>query len=261
MRPATLLLLAACGLADAAYFQPDRVEHSQLDRQCRDVWFAADGGPELHGVWLDARGASRGTVVYCHGTDRNVTRHATLIAWLAERGYDVLVFDYRGYGRSLGRPSRRGMIDDTRAAIDLALRRDPGRTAVYGRSLGGAFAVLATVDRPQVRALVLESSMAGWRSAAQRRFPALAWLVPLLVSDGPDPVAVVPRLGPMPLFVAHATGDYIVPFTEGVDLYDAHLGPKTLWIERADTHASAAGYDPIAFTAAVDRFLTGALAR
>lgn len=262
MCAAGLLALAGCGLLDGAYFMPDRRDHSRVDSNAapgRDIWFRAADGPVLHGLWIDAVGRSRGTVVYCHGNDRNLTRHAPLAAWLAERGFDVLVFDYRGYGRSAGVAGRTGLLRDTLAAVDLALTRDPQRTVVFGRSLGGAYAVLAASRRPAVRGVVLEAPLAGWRSVAARRFPWLSWLVPLLVSDGPDPRDALTGIRGRPLLVVHATGDPIVPFPEGLELFAMHRGPKRMLAFGAKTHRPARTVLGARIDDEVDRFLSEAL--
>ena len=91
----------------------------------------------------------------------------------------VLVFDYRGYGRSEGEPTREGLVDDAVAALDLALREEPDRTVVFGHSLGGAIAVVAASRRPAVRAVVAESTFPSFRAAARASAPwaAVAALV------------------------------------------------------------------------------------
>ncbi len=210
------LFCSAC--ADSLFYFPTRLDYG-AGLVGRDVFFRAPAGPRLHGVWIDALGPRRGTVVYCHGNDRNLTHHSQWVDWLPRQGFDLLLFDYRGYGRSEGRPSREGIAADARAAIDLALLADPERVFVWGRSLGAAAAVSAVATRPAVRGLLLEGGFARWRSVARRRVPILAWAVPFLVSDGPDPVDET--VGEVPVLLIHGADDGVVAVREAGETFDA----------------------------------------
>ena len=102
------LLWGSCGLGDGFFFKPNAVEYAALPRGAEELTFVAPGGPLLHGWWLPATAPVRGTVVFCHGNARNLTWHAQYVQWFTRYGFQVLLFDYRGYGRSDGSPSRAG---------------------------------------------------------------------------------------------------------------------------------------------------------
>ncbi|MCB9870623.1 MAG: alpha/beta fold hydrolase [Planctomycetes bacterium] len=223
-----LPLLAGC---DSLFYRPFHDVLGVPDDfglEAEDVFFRAPGGPRLHGWWIRSSGESRGTVVFCHGNTGNVTSHASNIRWLPAHGFEVLLFDYRGYGKSEGKPARAGTVADAVAAIDLALARDPTRTVVFGHSLGGAIGLVACARRPGVRALVVESTFPSYLAAAQGRVPALAWLAPLLVSKGLDPAGALADIPPRPLLVIHGTDDGIVPVRLGWDLYCRAAEPKQM---------------------------------
>ncbi len=238
------LTLAAVGwlvlwcVAEGLFFWPDRLDHgiaAALPVEPQDVRFAAPDGPRLHGWWLRAAGPRRGVVVYCHGNAANITLHARYVGWLPAHGFDVLVFDYRGYGRSEGEPTRAGLVADAVAALDLALREEPDRTLAFGHSLGGAIAVVAAAQRPAVRAVVAESTFPSFRAAARASAPWLTPLVPSVIALGCDPESVVGSLAPRPLLVIHGTGDPIVPVRLGRALFEAASQPKEFWeVEVAD---------------------------
>ncbi|MCC6672239.1 MAG: alpha/beta hydrolase [Planctomycetes bacterium] len=234
--------LALRGLGDRWFFFPEvgvPVKPQDPGVQIDDVTFAAPGGPVLHGWWLRAEGSARGTVVYCHGNHANRGHHFRFVQWLPRRGFDVLIFDYRGYGDSAGSPTREGLVDDTIAAIDLALARDPGRTVVFGHSLGGALGIVAAAARPAVRAVIAESTFATYRAAARASMPALGPLVPWLVSGGHDPVDALARIAPRPLLVVHGREDRITPLALGEELFAAAREPKSLHLVHRGGHVAA----------------------
>jgi hypothetical protein len=127
---AALLLIAwlSHGAGDRFFYRPDAQSHgtpASYGLDVEEVSFAAPGGPRLHGWLARAKSKSLGTVVYAHGNHANLTHHARFVAWLPSRGYDLLLFDYRGFGKSEGTVAREGTVADTMAAIDFALARDP----------------------------------------------------------------------------------------------------------------------------------------
>ena len=172
--PAATLLCAMLVGCDSWFYFPGAEIHGTpetYDLAVEEVTFAAPDGPDLHGWWVPAKGKAQGTIVYCHGNFANLTLHAKFVRWVPARGFNLLVFDYRGYGKSEGVVTRAGTVADAVAAIDLALRRDPKRTVVFGHSLGGAIGIVAASKRPQVRAIVVESTFPSYRAAAKCASP------------------------------------------------------------------------------------------
>ncbi|UCG33952.1 MAG: alpha/beta hydrolase, partial [Phycisphaerales bacterium] len=109
------------------------------------VYFQSADRVRLHGLFFPAAESPRGTVLHFHGNAGNVTGHWPFIAWLPPAGWNVLCFDYRGFGCSQGRISQRGSVLDVHAALDYVLSRpdvDPARVVAFGQSLGGAVAVV-----------------------------------------------------------------------------------------------------------------------
>lgn len=217
-----------------------------------DVYFDAADGPRLHGWFIpaqDARGrpiAARGTVLHFHGNAENVTAHLVLVEWLPRRGYNVLMFDYRGYGRSQGKVTRAGTVADGNAALDYLLGRsdvDRSRIVAYGQSLGGAVAIVVAAQRPEIRAVAVESTFGSYRQIAARHLQRMTMfagpahgLAAGLVSKGFDPIDVVAQLAPRPLLVIAAERDAICFPELGRELFEAAGEPKKFWLADGAEH-------------------------
>jgi uncharacterized protein len=189
-------------------------------------WLEATDGARLHGWWVRAAPPRAGHVLLCHGNAGNVgdrTAHARL---LAAAGFDVLLFDYRGYGRSAGRPSEAGTYRDARVARTGLLRVpevDPERVLYLGESLGGAVALELALEHPPA-GLVLQSAFTSVRDMARLHYP----IVPsALVPDAYPSLRLIGRLR-APLLMIHGGRDEIVPVEHARALYDAAPEPKRL---------------------------------
>ena len=118
-----------------------------------DVWFETDDGVRLHGWYctpcravdgVDQTIPTEGVLLYLHGNAGNISHRYDQIHLLMFLGVCVFIIDYRGYGRSEGRPSEKGLYLDARAAwsrLTESRRIDPGNIVVFGNSLGGAVAI------------------------------------------------------------------------------------------------------------------------
>ena len=176
----------------------------------------------LHGWWVPATAPTIGQVLLFHGNAGNIGDRVPHVELLSAAGFDVLAFDYRGYGRSAGRPSEQGTYEDARAARDAL---PPGRTIYLGESLGGAIALELAVHHPPA-GLILQSTFTGIRDMARKHYP----LIPrALVPDAYPSLRLIPRLR-SPLLVLHGSNDDIVPLMDGEALYDAAPGPKHIEI-------------------------------
>jgi fermentation-respiration switch protein FrsA (DUF1100 family) len=190
-----------------------------------DAWFQASDGTRLHG-WYVAHEEPRAVVLFCHGNAGNITDRAETLEVLHQQvGVSVLIFDYRGYGRSEGRPDEPGVLADARAARAwLAERAGVGQEDIVlmGRSLGGAVAVdLAAKDG--ARALVLESTFTSIPDMAAYHYP---WLpVRPLIRTRLDCLAKIADYHG-PLLQSHGDADTIVPYRFGQRLFDAANQPK-----------------------------------
>lgn len=236
------------GLDSCFYYPNDKVyyrpETFGLDHE--DVRFPTRDGLTLAGWFMPAEGEPRGTVVHFHGNAGNITGHLPLIWWLPGQGYNLLMFDYRGYGESEGRVTRAGTITDGHAAVDYALARPEARGRplfVYGQSLGGAVGIVVAAERQEVAAIVAESTFSSYRrigAAYARRLLYFEWLGKALaavtLSAGHDPIDFVGRIGPRPLLVIVAGSDQTCFPELGRELFEAAGQPKEFWLVPGAEH-------------------------
>lgn len=200
-----------------------------------DAWFTADDGVRLHG-WYAAHEHPRAVVLYCHGNGGNVAHWAEYLYGLySQADVSVLLFDYRGYGRSGGRPSEAGLLLDARAARQWLAQRAgiPEKEIVLlGRSLGGGVAVdLAAADG--ARALVLESTFSSLPDVAAHHYPLLP--VRLCMRNRFDSIRKIANYHG-PLLQSHSTADEIVPCKLGRRLFEAANEPKQFFTIQETGH-------------------------
>ena len=237
---------------DRFFYYPDAVEYdSPATHQLvyESVWFQAADGPGLHGWFFPAAGQAHGTVLHLHGNAGNITGHFQHVAWLPAAGWNLLCFDYRGYGQSQGTVTRAGTIADAHAALDYLLARpdvDSGRIVAFGQSLGGAVGIVLAAERTELRGLATDGAFDSYRRIVSwhiRRNPfllALAWWVPkLTMRDGYDPIDYVARIAPRPVFIMHGTADAVVPAASSQRLYQAAGEPKEIWLIEGVEHYQA----------------------
>lgn len=182
------------------------------DGEKLDAWFVP--APQAHGV-----------VLFLHGNADNLSHRMDSIAMFHRLGYAVLIFDYRGYGRSSGKPSEAGLHRDAETAWAYLTRARgiaPENIVLFGESLGGALAThLAARQRPG--ALVLTSVFTSVQDLAADLYPWLParWLARLRY----DTRAALARTD-CPVLVAHSPDDEIIPYRHGQELFAAAPGPK-----------------------------------
>ncbi|MBF0219334.1 MAG: alpha/beta hydrolase [Gammaproteobacteria bacterium] len=232
-----MLLLAGC---TGLFFQP-LSEHLMTPQQrglaYEESYFLSDDGLQLHGWWMPAATVepARGTVMQLHGNAENISTHFNNFAWLPAAGYNLFVFDYRGYGWSQGRAELAGMHRDVVAALNYLLQQrqiKADHIVMIGQSLGGAIALCALAevarDGGQLPALlVTEGAFASYPGIASDALqPPLSWLlspfIPLLINDDYHPERAIAELAKwIPLYIVHSQSDQVVPFAHGKRLADA----------------------------------------
>ena len=219
-------------LAIRSLYYPMRHPDGWWEQQSRlgaeDVWLRSAGGLKLHGWWKEAPGA-RVATVFLHGNAGNVTHRGMHMHEIAAAGSSVLVVDYRGYGRSEGKPTESGLYADGDAAFEwVAAKGLP--VVIHGESLGSAVAV-DVASRKQCAGVVLETPFNSARAAAGRVLPLIG---PLLIWSY-DSKAKIGRVK-APLLVIHGNEDEVIHYSLGRDLFAAANDPKEHWTVEGGHH-------------------------
>lgn len=216
-------------------------------------WFESPDGELLYGWYCRAKNPIA-SAVFCHGNSGNLTTVARMIPHLLDSGISVLFFDYRGFGRSTGIASMRGVVSDgiTAARFHDQLRPRHLPSILYGFSLGGAIAA-QVLRHHHFDGLILQSTFTSLPHIARVVFPRLP--LHLFAGNFFDTLSVVKRLR-VPLLIMHGTDDEVVPCWMAHALHDACSGVKSIQIVEGGLHKDLFERDPDSLVWAVNRFAT-----
>jgi fermentation-respiration switch protein FrsA (DUF1100 family) len=216
---------------------------ADLLRGAEELTLHTVDGLEL-GAWFvpAATRRPRATVLVFNGNAGNRTFRAPLAAALSGQGFNVMLFDYRGYGGNPGRPSERGLLADARAAREALVARDDvnaERVVLFGESLGAAVALASAVERPPA-ALVLRSPFTSLTDVGRAHYPFLP--VRWLLADRYPSIERVAGLT-CPLLVIAGDRDRIVPTEQSRALYESAPGRDKRFLLLDGGHNDSALFD------------------
>lgn len=216
---------------DALLFQPSRellYTPAVAGLDYREVNFRTSDGVGLHGWWLPTTAKRLGHILFAHGNGGSIADRIVHAQLLVAAGFDVLLFDYRGYGASEGRPTEAGTYRDARAARSTLLDQpgvDPSRVFYLGESLGGGVVVELATEFPPA-GVVLTSTFSSVRDVARVHFRILPSMAV------PDAYPNARRLATLqvPVLIQHGSADELVPVEQARRNFDAAAEPKLLQI-------------------------------
>ena len=230
-----LACVALYYLANRAIYYPMKFPHGLWEQETQlgasDVWLDAPDHVRLHGWWLPSPG-SRFATLFLHGNAGNVTQRSAQMREIAAAGSSVLVLDYRGYGRSQGWPTEKGLYTDSEAGYIylLGLGYRARDIILHGESLGCAVAIDLASRRP-CAGLILEAPFSSASDVAATILPVIG---PILVRSY-DSLPKI-RWLLMPKLFIQGDRDEVIPSRLGQKLYAASQGPKSFWIIEGAGH-------------------------
>ena len=179
---------------------------------------------QLH-AWFVPADLARGTLLFCHGNAGNISHRLESIRLFHELGLSVLIFDYRGYGQSSGKPTETGTYRDAGAAWQYLVEQrgiPPQRIILFGRSLGASIAA-ELASRQAAAGVILESAFTSVPDVAAKFYP---WLPVRWMSR--YQYNTLKKLADIhsPVLIVHSRDDEIIPYTHGENLFAAASEPK-----------------------------------
>jgi hypothetical protein len=222
------------GLTALVFFFQNRLVYFPLSRLAltpaakglayENVWLETPDGVKLFGWFVPAEPA-RGVLLFFHGNAGNISHRLDSIEQFHRLGLSVFIIDYRGYGRSEGRPSEQGTYLDAEAAWRYLVEERqvaPDKIVIFGRSLGGAVATWLAQDHPPA-VLIIESTFTSIPDMAAQIYFFLP--VRLLARIDYNTLARLPELT-SPVLIIHSPDDDVIPYVHGQRLFAAAQEPK-----------------------------------
>lgn len=221
---AVIVIMGAYLLQEKFIFLPSKLPQEyvyEFDHDFEELFIDTEDGARLNALHFKQENP-RGIIVYYHGNAGDLSRWGKVTSYFLQFNYEVLVMDYRTYGKSTGKLSEKALYSDAQLFYDKAKELFPeGNIIVYGRSLGTAMAAyVASKNKP--KKLILETPFYDFRKLVQEKVPYLP--IKLLKYD--FPVAYFTDDVKCRIVIIHGTDDGVVPFEFGEKLY------KTLPIEQ-----------------------------
>ncbi len=199
-------------------FRPKKLPQAhafQFEAPFEELFLDAPHKGRLNALWFKADAPAKGVVLYFHGNAGSLERWGHLHHFFVRQGYDFLVYDYRGYGKSTGKRSQKIMYDDAMAFYRFARNHyAPDKIVLYGRSLGSVFASRVASEQA-ARMLVLETPFYSLTDLFYTYYPFLprAFYLRYRFSN-----ARSLRRVEMPVAIFQGTEDLIVPYRSAARL-------------------------------------------
>lgn len=243
----------------ALLYYPSKVRFTNPDRliiKPKEIHLKGKDGLDVV-AWYFRQPApirSRGRILFFHGNGENLSTHFLLLYWVVEKGYELIAFDYPGYGASGGDPTPKNTVATGLRFVTWIAQLEPKLPlAIYGQSLGGAVALRTAVEAKASTPICLvavDSTFTSYRKVAKDflgRHWATGWikpLVPWLINDEWSPKGKVSQISPTPLIVIHGDQDQIIAFERGREVFQEALEPKEFWTVPGGDHMSTAFVGP-----------------
>ncbi len=225
---------------------------ADVNLEYENIFFTTDDGLRLNGWFIPAENP-RGTLLFCHGNAGNIGYRVEIIGIFNKLNLNVFIFDYRGYGRSQGHPSERGLYQDARAAYQYLLSRkdiDKASIVIYGKSIGANVAI-NLASKVRAACLISEGGFTSSYDMGKKLFPYLP--IKWVITTKFDALEKIKNIA-IPKLIIHSRDDEIVPFKLGDKLFQAAIQPKEFY-QMQGTHNEAVFMAKEEYSSRVDNFL------
>lgn len=218
---------------DRLFYYPDRNLSNQDiadSLNFQKVTFRSKNGNNLSGYWVTAEDTAIASILFLHGNAGDINDRIESLEILRKNGFNILIFDYQGFGLSQGEVSHQNLAEDAESAMNFLLQKNAAKglpVIILGRSIGGHLAVkTASVFQDKICAVVIEGAFTSHRNIAV--FHAPLFLKPvafLIVKSEYKAISHIKDIN-VPKLIIHSTEDEVIPYYMGVELYENATEPK-----------------------------------
>lgn len=246
------LFLFSHKIIESIVFRPSELDSSYVFRFSRpfeEFFIETEPGANINIIKFSVKNP-KGSILYLHGNKDNLIRWGEVASQLSVYGYNIYVFDYRGYGKSSGSPSEGGVLHDSEVIFNKINQKFPDEHWIfYGRSLGtGIAAYLSSKCKP--KGLILESPYYSMEELITHYYFPYPWY---------DQKITIPthsylKESSFPVLILHGTDDQIVPIEEGQKLFHSIQRTRSSMVTiEHGTHDDLSGHDE--YRKAIQNFL------
>ncbi|MBL7131383.1 MAG: alpha/beta hydrolase [Candidatus Omnitrophica bacterium] len=196
-----------------------------FDLEYEDIFLTTKDGLKIYAWFISANSNMRYTLLFSHGNGGNISHRISKIVMLNKLGLNIFIYDYRGYGKSEGRPSEAGIYLDAQAAYNYLTKEkgiSPDNIIAYGESLGSTVSI-DLASKVKLKALILEGAFSRGKDMAGEIYP---FLPSCFIHTKFDSLSKIKNMTIPKLFI-HSSNDEIVPIQLSRKLFDAAPDPKT----------------------------------
>jgi len=188
----------------------------------KDVYFKTSDNVKIDGWFIPCKDSTF-TILFCHGNAGNISHRIEKMKFFNELGCSVFIIDYRGYGKSEGKPSETGFYKDAEAAYKYLLSQGISTEQIigYGESIGGAV-IVDLASREKMKAIILDSTLTSVRDMIKSTYSFVPYWVFSSRFDSESKIKLIK----VSKLIIHSINDEIVPFQLGTKLYETAPEPK-----------------------------------
>ena len=232
---------------DEKFYFPSHEWQSIESMDFAEILFNIDNDT-LHTVLFKSNTTTKATIFYYHGNGGNISHNTAIVKQLTNEGFQVFMTDYRGYGKSTGKPTHLNIAKDAQIIFDEIIARDEIKNypvIIYGASIGTQIATKICKDnKEKVSALIVDGAMSSFTDMALLSVPEeQKEMISTYVTSPYSALEDIKGLNTIPKLFIHSKGDRSVPFSQGAAVYSNAPEPKGLW-EYDGNHLDAASKFP-----------------
>ncbi|HYE54121.1 MAG TPA: alpha/beta fold hydrolase [Chitinophagaceae bacterium] len=237
-----LLILIIYLVQEKFIFKPEKLKPGfeyKYDVPFRELFFDVAPGVNINGLHFH-RPAPAGLILYFHGNTRSIKGWAKYARDFYRYNYDVVLVDYRGFGKSTGKRSEQAMLSDMQFVYDRLKEQYPeDHLVLYGRSMGSGFATKLAADN-HPRYLILDAPYYSFSKVVERFLPILPVRLVLRYHLRTDKWI---RMVRCPVYIIHGTHDWLIPIRHSENLQKVNPQKITLIRIHGGGHNNLPGFD------------------